>query len=294
METRSADYIGRFAPSPSGPLHFGSLITALGSYLQARQRNGVWRLRIDDIDPPRQMPQAERLIQQTLEAHGLLWDETVYFQSQQSEHYRAALAQLIGQNRAFHCDCTRKMVKASGGWYTGTCRDKALPAQQGMAIRLRNETTIRSFTDLHYGQIALPPQAASEDFIVHRRDGLFAYHLASVTDDIAMGITEVVRGADLLIPSGCQIALYQAFNAPVPDYIHLPLAVTKPGMKLSKQNHAEALDDTRAGENLQRALAFLGHPVPADLIGAKPDDILAWATKAWRLSNVPTKRELQI
>ncbi|MDO2949731.1 tRNA glutamyl-Q(34) synthetase GluQRS [Aeromonas simiae] len=278
-------YVGRFAPSPSGPLHFGSLIAALGSYLQARAHSGRWLVRIEDIDPPREMAGASDLILRTLEHYGLEWDGEVMFQSRRHARYDEVIDQLYRSGDLYWCRCTRRDIAAAGGFYPGTCRERGLgPA--GCAARLRQHHAVYHFDDALQGRIEVAPALAEEDFIVRRRDGLYAYNLAVVVDDLDSGVTEVVRGADLLEPTVRQIALYQRLGAPVPGWVHLPLAVQPDGSKLSKQNHARALPG-EVQAPLLAALAFLGHPVPAELHQASPQALLAWAISAWQLARVP-------
>lgn len=283
-------YRGRFAPSPSGPLHFGSLVTALAGYLRAKSQRGVWLLRIDDIDPPRQPEGAVDSILRCLEAHHLHWDGSVYYQSQQAQRYHQILDWLQQQGLSYACQCTRKTIKASGGRYLGTCRDLNLPTPDH-AIRLNNKQGYPQFQDNLLGAISIPQDVASEDFVIHRKDGLFAYHLASVVDDIHLGISEIVRGADLLYPSACQLSLYHTLGVTAPQYLHLPLAVTANGLKLSKQNHAPALQVSAAGPNLLAAMAFLGLAPPAELQGATVATILDWGLENWQLRKVPKLTE---
>ncbi|MFR9719363.1 tRNA glutamyl-Q(34) synthetase GluQRS [Aeromonas diversa] len=283
-------YVGRFAPSPSGPLHFGSLVAALGSYLQARAQGGQWLVRIEDIDPPREMAGASDLILRTLECYGLTWDGEVMYQSRRHARYDEIIERLYQSGDLYWCRCTRREIAAAGGLYPGTCRELGLgPA--GCAARLRQRHPVYHFDDALQGRIEVAPALAGEDFIVRRRDGLYAYNLAVVIDDMDSGITEVVRGADLLEPTVRQIALYQRLGAAVPAWVHLPLAVQPDGNKLSKQNHARALPDD-PGAPLLAALAFLGHPAPGDLHGAPPARLLEWAIHHWQLARVPHRISL--
>ncbi|PSJ42406.1 tRNA glutamyl-Q(34) synthetase GluQRS [Zobellella endophytica] len=284
--------IGRFAPSPSGPLHFGSLIAALGSYLQARVSHGRWLVRIEDLDPPREIPGAADDILRTLEAFGLHWDGEVVYQSRRHAHYQAVLDDWAGRGLSYNCHCTRRMIGAAGGFYNGHCRELGLPAA-GAAVRLKLHQPVYGFEDRLQGPVVVSRALAEEDFIVHRRDGLYAYNLAVVIDDRDAGITEVVRGADLLEPTVRQIALYRLLGAPEPGWLHLPLAV-QAGSKLSKQNHAPPLDKTRAGDHLWQALAFLGQQPPAELKGADCHQLLHWAIAHWRLEKVPSCPQIEL
>lgn len=286
----SPSYIGRFAPSPSGPLHLGSLVTAVASFLQAKKHQGKWCLRIDDIDPPREMPNATATITQALLAHGLEWDGEFVMQSSHYPDYEKALTFLKKNHRCYYCRCTRKQIKQNGPYYCGTCRDKDLAAE-GCSLRFKNDSTLQRFDDVHLGTVQINPLATAEDFIIKRKDNLYAYHLASVVDDIKMGITEIVRGADLLSPSACQVALFQALNGTIPRFVHIPVIASRPGKKLSKQNHARALDNKQASGNLLQALSLLNMPVEESLQHAKPLEILHWATEHWQLSAIPRLQE---
>ena len=279
-------YVGRFAPSPSGDLHFGSLIAALGSYLRARACGGRWLVRIEDIDPPREVPGAAGRILRTLEHYGLHWDGEVLYQSQRHEAYRAILARLHQQGLAYYCTCTRQRIHALGGVYDGHCRTRGLGPQQA-ALRLHQTQPVYRFYDQLRGWIDADAALAREDFIIHRKDGLFAYNLAVVVDDHQQGVNEIVRGADLIEPTVRQIALYRQLGWKEPAYLHLPLALNNQGNKLSKQNHAQPipLDDPRP--LLLQALAFLGQPHPVALRDVSTEALLAHAVAAWCLENVP-------
>ena len=290
-EMTDTQYIGRFAPSPSGELHFGSLIAALGSYLQARARQGRWLVRIEDIDPPREVPGAAETILRQLEHYGLHWDGDVLWQSQRHDAYREALAWLHEQGLSYYCTCTRARIQNIGGIYDGHCRDLH-HGPDNAAVRIRQQHPVTQFTDLLRGIIHADEKLAREDFIIHRRDGLFAYNLAVVVDDMDSGITEIVRGADLLEPTVRQIALYQTLGADVPAWVHLPLAVLADGNKLSKQNHAPALaqDDVRPA--LWQALTFLGQCPPPCLRENTVDEIIAWGIAHWQLARVPRQQKI--
>ncbi|WP_256744550.1 tRNA glutamyl-Q(34) synthetase GluQRS, partial [Cronobacter sakazakii] len=226
-------YIGRFAPSPSGELHFGSLIAALGSYLQARALQGQWLVRIEDIDPPREVPGAADAILRQLDHYGLHWDGEVLYQSQRHEAYREALAYLREHGLSYYCTCPRSRIQQLGGIYDGHCRALRY-GPENAAVRLVQTHPVMAFTDKLRGNITADPALAREDFMIHRRDGLFAYNLAVVVDDHFQGVTEIVRGADLIEPTVRQISLYQQFGWQAPDYVHLPLVVNLDGNKLSK------------------------------------------------------------
>ncbi|WP_260681513.1 tRNA glutamyl-Q(34) synthetase GluQRS [Aliiglaciecola sp. M165] len=275
-------YIGRFAPSPSGPLHLGSLVTALGSFLQAKTRRGMWRLRIDDIDPPRIMSGATESILSSLTAHGLHWDGDVVFQSQHSKLYDETLDFLQDNHLLYPCDCTRAQTKALGPVYTGVCRNKK-SVNTPFALRFKNNVKIETLDDEYLGKVAVDVSQTQEDFIVKRKDGLYAYHLASVVDDIEMGVTQIVRGEDLLLPSACQLALFKTLNVSPPSNLHLPLVKFADGRKFSKQNHAPALDNSKASANLLAALEYLNLPVKTQSKLLEVDQILDWAIDNWSI-----------
>ncbi|MGO2405890.1 MAG: tRNA glutamyl-Q(34) synthetase GluQRS [Vibrio litoralis] len=280
-------YIGRFAPSPSGPLHFGSLVAALGSYFQAKSQNGQWLVRMEDLDPPREMPGAASLILSTLESYGLHWDRTVVYQSQRHQRYQEQIETWLQSGHAYYCQCTRKQIKLSGGFYLGTCRDQAIQSPENCSIRLKVDEAIQQFYDDKHGTIQIPQQLAQEDFIIKRRDGLFAYNLAVVLDDIDQGVTQVVRGADLIEPTGRQINLYRTLQQPEVSYIHLPLAVDAQGNKLSKQNHAPAVDIKNPKHTLIQVMRFLGFSTPNDFASASIEQILQWGCQNWTLAQLP-------
>ncbi|MBR9875149.1 MAG: tRNA glutamyl-Q(34) synthetase GluQRS [Vibrionaceae bacterium] len=282
-------YVGRFAPSPSGPLHFGSLVAALGSYFQAKANHGAWLVRIEDLDPPREMPGATQAILEALQAYQLHWDGKVVYQSQRHHLYQAQIDTWLESGDAYYCQCTRKQIKQHGGFYPGTCRDKNL--KEG-AIRLKMTKPIASFIDLKHGTIQIPEQLVNEDFIIKRRDGLFAYNLAVVLDDIDQGVTEVVRGADLIEPTGRQISLYQILRQPEVSYLHLPLAIDNNGNKLSKQNHATAIDIDNPKPALLKAMTFLGFDIPEEIRASDIANILRWGCENWQLEQLPTEIEI--
>ncbi|GGB08468.1 tRNA glutamyl-Q(34) synthetase GluQRS [Agarivorans gilvus] len=279
-------YIGRFAPSPSGPLHLGSLVAALGSYLQARSQQGQWLLRIEDIDPPREQAGASDLIQKQLEQFGLYWDGEVRYQSQQLKRYQEQIEYWLSQQQAYYCQCTRKQIKASGGVYLGHCRNKQLSGD-GLALRFDNQQAIYHFHDQVYGEVQLPAAEAAEDFIIKRRDGLYAYNLAVSLDDADQGITEVVRGADLLYTTGKQIAIFQRLALPAPAYLHLPLVLDQHGNKLSKQNHAPSISGKQNQQLLLKALNYLGQANESQWIELSCEQIVDKAVANWQLATLP-------
>ncbi|SFT99238.1 glutamyl-Q tRNA(Asp) synthetase [Kosakonia arachidis] len=282
-------YIGRFAPSPSGELHFGSLIAALGSYLQARANRGVWLVRIEDIDPPREVPGAAATILRQLEHYGLHWDGEVLWQSQRHDAYREVLATLQRDGFSYFCTCTRARIQSIGGIYDGYCRTRH-NGPENAALRLLQHQPVLHFDDQLRGCIVADEKLAREDFIIHRRDGLFAYNLAVVVDDHFQGVTEIVRGADLIEPTVRQISLYQQLGWPVPGYIHLPLALNEQGNKLSKQNHAPALPGGDPRPMIIRALQFLNQDVTNEWQDLSSEALLNRAVENWSLSRVPERQ----
>lgn len=287
----NSDYIGRFAPSPSGELHFGSLIAALGSYLQARARQGKWLVRIEDIDPPREVPGAAQTILRQLEHYGLHWDGEVLWQSQRHDAYREKLAWLHKQDLSYYCTCTRARIQSVGGIYDGHCRELRL-GPQNAALRLRQTHPVLNFHDGLRGNIVTNESLAREDFIIHRRDGLFAYNLAVVVDDHFQGVTEIVRGADLIEPTVRQISLYRHFGWVEPDYIHLPLALNHEGAKLSKQNHAPALSTGDPRPEIIRALQFLNQTIVNEWQDCSLEALLEDAVANWSLTAVKDSQML--
>jgi len=289
ITAKRTSYRGRFAPSPTGPLHFGSLVTALGSYLQARSQQGEWLLRMEDIDPPREQAGAADAILRALDAYHLHWDEAVLYQSTRHEAYAAALTRLTENHYSFVCGCSRKVIATNGNGqvYPGTCRDGLPPGRVPRTIRIRVPNRHATFIDALQGQVKSNLQTDTGDFVVRRADGLYAYHLAVVVDDATQGITDIVRGMDLLGATPPQRYLQQCLGYPHPQYSHLPLAVNQQGQKLSKQNFATAIDTRHPAPTLAKALTFLGHPPPVELKGASPALLLTWATAHWDMQNVP-------
>ena len=289
----STQYRGRFAPSPSGLLHFGSLLTALASYLNAKANGGLWLVRIEDIDPPREQVGAADEILRTLEDYGLHWDEQVRYQSQQSALYEQVLTEFKQHNLTYACACTRAQIKATGGTYNGHCQYLDLP-YPAHATRIRNKFKADNYQDLIQGKVQCDPALAGEDFIIKRKDGLYAYQLAVVSDDIDQGITHIVRGCDLLEPTARQLTLYQTLDVAAPQYAHVPLITTHDGYKLSKQNKAPAIDRKSPQASIIKALEFLGQQPPIELSEARPEEILHWAIAHWCLANVPKQSSIAL
>ncbi|HEY9030367.1 MAG TPA: tRNA glutamyl-Q(34) synthetase GluQRS [Kangiella sp.] len=285
---------GRFAPSPSGPLHFGSLIAAVGSYLIAKSRHTEWLVRIEDIDPPREVTGASDLILRQLEAFGLHWDSEVSYQSQQLDHYAEIIEQLKSQGLVYACNCTRKKIKSLSktGYYPNICAAKKLSFNGEVAIRLRHGEADYSFVDQIQGPCQFEDSLYAEDFAIRRKDGLIAYQLAVVVDDIEQGIDHVVRGCDLLDSTPRQLRLYEVLKGKAPDWYHLPLAINPDGNKLSKQNHAPAIDSQQASKMLCHALEFLGQPIPSELQQEKPAVILDYALSHFQMSQIPANQQI--
>lgn len=281
-----AAYRGRFAPSPSGPLHFGSIVTALASFLDARVAGGRWLLRIEDIDRQRTRPGAPAAILRDLARLGLEWDGPVLFQSERLEAYRAAIAQLAARDLVYACACSRRA--AGAGIYPGTCRERGLPWVVGHALRLRvPEQEIVEFEDRRQGRHRQRPSADCGDFVLWRADGEPAYHLAVVVDDAWQAVTDVVRGADLLDSTPRQILLQRLLGLPSPRYLHLPLALDAAGRKLSKQTADAPLARATPSALLVAALGFLGQEPPEALRASAPATVLDWGLAHWRPGAVP-------
>ncbi len=285
----STPYIGRFAPSPTGPLHFGSLVAAVASHLDARANNGHWLVRMDDIDPPREMPGAAATILRQLREHGLDWDGEVLFQSTRFAAYQAAVQRLLDQGMAYHCDCSRQRLRSLGGVYDGRCRNRNLPAANN-AVRVRAQDNTRVvFNDLMQGVQRQDLNREQGDFVIWRRDNLPAYQLAAAVDDAFQEITHVIRGSDLLDSTGRQIYLLGLLGHTAPVYGHIPVAINPDGQKLSKQNLAPSLDNTHPATNLSQALEWLGMtPAP----GADIPTLLANATLHWRRETLTALLEI--
>jgi len=291
--SKNTDIIGRFAPSPSGPLHFGSLVAATASFLDARHRQGRWLLRMEDLDPAREPPEAADQILRALECHGLHWDGPVLYQSDRLDAYAEALDELRRQGRLFACRCSRQQIQADGGVYDGRCRTLGLP-DAGNAIRLRVDDVRVDFTDAIQGPQSQRLLQECGDFILRRKDGLFAYQLAVVVDDAFQGVTDIVRGSDLLDSTARQVFLQRLLGLPTPRYAHVPVAVNDLGQKLSKQHFAEALGLDDGAPALLQALRFLGQRPDVELMGASVNDILTWAIHHWDVQAVPKLANIRL
>ena len=292
------DHIGRFAPSPTGPLHFGSLLAATASYLQATSENGSWILRIEDIDPPREQHGAAEAIVSALETYGFEWDGPVRYQSQNTPRHREAIARLIDAGYAYRCGCSRQALAEAprgpmGPIYPGTCRagTAGTPSKRS-AVRVRTNNLPVSFHDLVQGPQAMRLEAESGDFVIERRDRLVAYHLAVVIDDFEQGISQILRGADLLDSTPRQIYLQRLLGYRTPGYAHIPVAVNSSGQKLSKMTGARALPLDNAGPTLFAALRALQQGPPDDLAAAGVATIWEWATEHWTLDPLMNQRNV--
>jgi glutamyl-Q tRNA(Asp) synthetase len=294
-----ARYRGRFAPSPTGPLHFGSLVAAVGSFLEARTRGGKWLVRMEDLDPPRIVPEAADAILRTLEACGMEWDGPVACQSTRNDAYHAALHRLRQAGRVYPCACSRREIADSaisgteGPVYPGTCRKGVAESRTARAQRLDTRGAAVEFDDALQGRIACRLDQEYGDFVLYRADGIYAYQLAVVVDDAEQGITDVVRGADLLGSTPRQIYLQQLLGLPRVRYGHLPVAVNERGEKLSKQTFAAPVDAARPLPALVAALSFLGQQPPRNLARATVRELWTWAAENWNFARIPRAATLK-
>jgi glutamyl-Q tRNA(Asp) synthetase len=279
---------GRFAPSPTGDLHFGSLIAAVASYLQARASGGQWLVRIENIDPPREVKGSADRILQDLEAFGLVSDLPVVWQGDRTVAYRAVLERLLATGQAFYCGCSRSDLPP-GAPYPGTCRSGLAPGKQARSVRLRVSDETMVFVDGIQGEQRENLAATVGDFVIWRADGLPAYQLAVVVDDAWQNVSEIVRGADLLGSTARQIHLFQSLGLPVPAYAHHPVALGGDGKKLSKQSGSDPVKVLPREQALERALRFLGQPCPA---GLGLEQLWLWALQHWQLDRIPSCKEL--
>ena len=291
-------YRGRFAPSPTGPLHFGSLVAAVGSYLDARSQNGEWLVRIEDVDAPRTVPGAADGILRTLETFGFEWDGEVLVQSRRHDFYHAALVRLQLAGDVYPCACSRSEIAGlssvtsidGGLLYPGICRNGLAEGKAARAWRLRVPDREIQFQDRIQGLSRQNLEREVGDFVLLRADGQYAYQLAVVVDDALQGINAVVRGVDLLDSTARQMWLQQKLGLPTPSYAHLPVVVNAAGEKLSKQTKAAAADPAQGSALLASALSFLGHDVPPDVRQAPVADFWYWAISAWSIAKVPAVR----
>jgi len=295
QKTSSLDiYRGRFAPSPTGPLHFGSLLTALASYLDAKHNHGLWFVRIEDLDPPREQAHAKDDILKALKTYGLHPDDSVLYQSQRHDLYKSVCQQLLREKKAYYCTCSRSQLATFKGIYPGTCRHalnnpSMIPPEQPYSIRFKTSNIPVSFHDGLQGNFEQSITKEVGDFIIKRKDGFYAYQLAVVVDDHAQKINHVIRGADLLDNTPRQILLQQSLAYELPRYTHLPIVVNEQGQKLSKQSFATPIPIDNPVPTLLTALRVLGFKPHKDFLKESIEDILVWARNHWSINNVPRK-----
>lgn len=293
-------YCGRFAPSPTGPLHLGSLLAAVASFLQARTRGGAWRLRIEDLDPPRAVAGAADAILRTLEAFGLHWDGEVRYQSGRGDAYAQAVERLRRTGHVYPCACSRREIADSaragieGAVYPGTCRAGIAAGRTARALRVRTDAAAITVVDGIQGPVTLDLAREVGDFVVRRADGPYAYQLAVVVDDAEDGVTEVVRGADLLYSTHRQIHLQRLLDLPSPHYRHIPVLTDRDGRKLSKSGGDAAVDPRNPSPTLWRALDLLGQSPPPELRRVPVGELWGWAREHWRVDAVPRIRSVSL
>lgn len=282
----SPAYIGRFAPTPSGHLHFGSLVAALASYLDARSVGGRWLVRMEDLDPPREEPGAQAAILKALESYGFEWDGDMVRQSDRHAAYDEVINRLFNQGLAYACTCSRKQLEPYHGIYPGFCRN-AGHGTENAAIRLRVPELEYHFIDRVQGEFRQHLGREVGDFVIRRRDGLYAYQLAVVLDDAWQGITDIVRGADLLDSTPRQLYLQELLGLPQPRYLHIPLITQPDGHKLGKSYRSPPLTEDQATPLLLRALRALGHKPATELNDATPRQVLNWGIAHWDAALIP-------
>ena len=303
-------YIGRFAPSPTGSLHFGSLLAALASFLDARSNQGRWLVRMEDLDPPREIAGAADQILRTLEAFGLYWDGSVRYQSQHLDQYHQVTQQLLDRQQAYPCDCSRQqLAQRNAKVYDGFCRPESLAAtldsaltrpldqqlpelQRPSAIRVKVPNLDLGFEDAIQGHVQQQLRTEVGDFVIRRKDGLYAYQLAVVIDDAEQQISHVVRGYDLLDSTPRQIHLQQLLRLATPAYAHIPILVNRLGQKLSKQTFASAINPKKTEHSIFQALALLGQRPPENLRAASTHEMLNWGINHWQRAKIPRQPHL--
>lgn len=283
--------IGRFAPSPTGALHLGSLYTALASFLQAKSQHGKWLLRIDDLDTPRNVKGAADVILKTLETFGLQWDDSVVYQSQQLDSYNDILNELSSKQLLYPCTCSRKNLSAI---YSGLCRDKTALPSEAYALRLKTDNRIISFDDALQGLCSHQLAQQYGDFILKRKDDIIAYQFAVVVDDHLQHVNQIVRGMDLLTETPKQIYLQQLLGLPRPSYMHIPLIIDEQGYKLSKQTRATAVDLNAPHKLIFKLLGLLKQNPPAELHDACLAELIAWAIANWQTTPLRHVKQLSV
>jgi len=288
-DVHSTDYIGRFAPSPTGSLHFGSAIAAVASYLQAKTNQGKWLVRIEDIDPPREIAGSAKAILSDLEALGMAADEPVLFQSQRHDAYQQSCQQLIEAGLAYWCGCSRKDLPPTG-IYPGTCRNGLPPGKAPRALRVRVSDVPVTFNDTLHGVQVDDLQSSIGDFVIQRADGMYAYQLAVVVDDAFQQVTEVVRGTDLLDSTARQVWLQRCLGLPTPVYTHIPTALLPDGTKLSKSTGSNPICNYSPVKILRAALIFLGHKPPEGSLASTWD----WSLENWSIGRVSKDRNVVV
>ncbi|ABC32904.1 glutamyl-tRNA synthetase-related protein [Hahella chejuensis KCTC 2396] len=295
MQAVSSDiYRGRFAPSPTGPLHFGSLVGALASYLDARSRQGIWLVRIEDIDPLREVPGAADSILRTLEAHGMLWDESIIYQSHRLSAYSELLAQLLANGHAYPCPCSRKELSERHGRHLDACRLRQTPPGAEYAYRFAVTDAEHSFNDLIQGAVPYRLHGELDDFVIRRKEGFFSYQLAVVCDDLAQGVSHIIRGSDLLDSTPLQYQMYQALGRACPQVGHFPVVVDASGAKLSKQNLAPGLDNRQIMNNLRAAATALLIDNIELMQAETPHELLPQLTLRWSRDKIHGLRSVPL
>lgn len=284
----SVPVIGRFAPSPTGDLHFGSLVSAVGSYLEAKQADGQWLIRVEDIDPPREIAGSAARIIDDLSRLGMQPDAPVLFQSSRFDAYQEAVDRLVDEGLAYPCACSRKDLPASG-IYPGTCREGIAKGREPRSVRLNVGADSCEFIDKIQGLVTESPAGISGDFVIRRADGLFAYQLAVVIDDHFQGISQVVRGADLLDSTSRQICLQKALGYNTPDYMHLPVALSPDGKKLGKRYKTDPVAQRNPVSIVTQALRFLGQEPPSH---CSLESLWDWALQHWNSDLVPRRKAI--
>lgn len=295
--TSATPYVGRFAPSPTGPLHSGSLLCALASYLDAKANNGIWLVRIEDLDPPREQAGADQLILSQLLQHGFQWDHKPVYQSKRLKHYQDALDRLSKRNLTFYCSCSRQELANNGGLYSGACRHRTTPpaaTDLAYARRVKCDDANVGFVDLLQGDYSENLCTSCGDFVVLRKDGLAAYQLAVVVDDQAQNISHIVRGSDLLASTPRQIFLQKLLGYQTPNYMHIPVVVDERGIKLSKQSGTAAIEPSSPKRNLLDALKLLGQPSIDQTKKLKCNEILCRAVSQYQRHLIPATLTIRV
>ena len=287
MRSEPATYTGRFAPSPTGPLHFGSLLAAVASYIDARHNDGTWLVRMENLDPPREPPGTDQVILKQLIAHGLHWDEEILYQGNRLHAYDECIETLRTSRNCFWCNCSRPRLKSLNGIYDGYCRTKTEKPEGEHALRVQTDDRNIEIADIVQGPYSTYLQSETGDFVILRKDGLHAYQLAVVVDDAWQNITHVVRGMDLLDSTPRQVYLQNLLGFSTPRYAHIPVLVDQQGNKLSKQHFSDPVPEGKEEHTLFTCLELLGQTPPRDLLTAPIKQILEWASERWDIQAVP-------